>query len=126
MSLQSNLENATNGLQMMSESEFPFEYFSTKDTEINNATVLKITQKPEGTPVATTTLDDLLRNMTDPARGSVNPQEAEKYQQMAEVLKSTLQNLSVYRVGEVQIDVLIMGLTEEKTVAGMRTKLIET
>lgn len=126
MSLQSNLENAANGLQMMSESEYPFDYFSTDDTVINEALALKITQQPQGTPVTTTTLDDLLKNMTDPNRGSVSPQLAEQYKQMAVALKDSLQNLTVYRVGEVQVDVLIIGLTNEGTVAGMKTKLIET
>ncbi|RYE31873.1 MAG: nuclease [Sphingobacteriaceae bacterium] len=126
MSLQSNLENAANGLQMMSESEYPFDYFSTEDTVIDEALALKITQQPQGTAVTTTTLDDLLKNMTDPNRGSVSPQQAEQYKQMASALKDSLQNLTVYRVGEVQVDVLIIGLTAEGTVAGMRTKLIET
>lgn len=126
MSIKSNLESAVNGLQMMSESEYPFEYFSTEDTAINEALALKITGKPEGTLVTTTTLDNLLRNMTNAAQGTVSPQQAGQYQQMAAVLKDTLQSLTVYRVGEVQLDVLIIGLTKERTVAGMHTKLIET
>lgn len=126
MSVQSNLENAVNGLQMMSESEYPFEYFSTDDTVIDNALILKLTEKPENTLITTTTLDELLRNMIDPNRGSVSPQQAQQYQQMAKTLQETLQNLNVYRVGEVEVDVLIIGLTEEGTAAGMRTKLIET
>ena len=126
MSLQSNLENAASGLLMMSESEYPFDYVSTEDTALNPAIALKITGKPEGTPVTTITLDHLLRNVTDPASGTVSPSQAKQYQQMAETLKGSLQELTVYRVGEVQVDVLILGLTAEGTVAGMRTKLIET
>ncbi|MGI4022429.1 MAG: nuclease A inhibitor family protein [Janthinobacterium lividum] len=126
MSIKSNLENAANGLQMMSESEYPFEYFSTESTSTDEALVLKLTSKPEGTLVSTTTLDNLLRNMTDAAQGAVSPQQAGQYKQMAAVLKDTLHGLTVYRVGEVQVDVLIIGLTEEGTAAGMRTKLIET
>jgi hypothetical protein len=126
MSIQSNLENAASGLQMMSESDFPFAYFSTEDTALSPALALKITGQPEGTTVETTTLDFLLRNMTDPSSGSVSPQTAKQFQSMASTLKSTLHDLTVYRVGQVQVDVLITGLTDEGTVAGMRTKLIET
>jgi hypothetical protein len=126
MSVKDNLENAANGLQMMSESEYPFEYFNTEDTAINDDLALKITGKPKGTTVTTTTLDNLLRNVTDATQGTVSPQQAGQYKQMAAVLKDTLHGLTVYRVGEVQVDVLIIGLTEEGTVAGMRTKLIET
>jgi hypothetical protein len=126
MSIKSNLENAVNGLQMMSESDYPFEYFSTDDTTINPAIALKITGQPEGTVVETTTLDYLLRNMTDPASGSVSPSTAKQFQQMATVLKGTLQELTVFRIGQTQVDVLIIGLTPEGTAAGYRTKLIET
>ena len=126
MSIQSNLENAASGLLMMSESEYPFDYVSTEDTLLNPANALKITGKPEGTLVTTITLDHLLRNVTDPASGTVSPAQAKQYRQMSEALKGSLQELTVYRVGEVQVDVLILGLTAEGTVAGMRTKLIET
>ncbi|RZJ57031.1 MAG: nuclease [Hymenobacter sp.] len=126
MSIQSNLEQAANGLVMMSESEYPFEYISTEDTTLSPAVALKLGGKPEGTPVTTTTLDHLLRNLTDPASGTVSPAQANQYQQMAVALKSNLAELTVYRVGEVQVDALILGLTPEGTVAGIRTKLIET
>lgn len=126
MSIQSNLENAASGLVMMSESEYPFVYVSTEDTTLNPAIALKITGKPEGTVVTTVTLDYLLRNVTDPASGTVSPAQAGQYRQMSEALKGSLQDLTVYRVGEVQVDVLILGMTAEGTVAGMRTKLIET
>lgn len=35
MSIQSNLENAASGLLMMSESEYPFSYFSTNYRELS-------------------------------------------------------------------------------------------
>lgn len=126
MSIQSNLENAASGLMMMSESEYPFDYISTEDTALSPALALKLTGKPEGTTVTTTTLDYLLRNLTDTASGSVSPAQAAQYQQMATRVKDNLQQLTVYRVGEVQVDVLILGLTGNGTVSGLRTKLIET
>lgn len=126
MSIQSNLENAASGLMMMSESEYPFDYVSTEDTALSPDLALKITGKPEGTLVTTVALDNLLRNLTDPTSGTVSPAQAKQYQQLAASLKNSLQGLSVYRVGEVQVDILILGLTSEGKVAGMRTKLIET
>ncbi|MVN22969.1 nuclease A inhibitor family protein [Mucilaginibacter arboris] len=126
MSLQSNLERAANGLVMMSESEYPFDYISSEETALSPALALKLTGKPEGTLITTTTLDYLLRNLTDPSSGSVSSAEAEQYQQMAAALKDSLKELTVYRVGDVQVDVLILGLTAGGKVAGMRTKLIET
>ncbi|QJD96194.1 sugar-non-specific nuclease inhibitor NuiA-like protein [Mucilaginibacter robiniae] len=126
MSIQSNLEQAANGLQMMSESDYPFTYVCTEAKVIDNDLVLKIAAKPQGTPIEQTTIEHLLRNMTDASSGSVSPQVANQFQNLAATLKSELSNLTVYRVGEVQVDVFILGLTKEGNVAGMRTKLIET
>lgn len=126
MSIQSNLESAASGLLMMSESEFPFDYISTDDTSPTPAVALKITGQPEGTPVETTTVDYLLRNLTDPAIGMATPDQAKQYQGLVLTLKDSLQQLTVYRIGQVQIDTLIIGLTAEGKVAGLRTKLIET
>ena len=128
MSIQSNLERAVSGLLMMSESEYPFEYVSTEETALSPGLALKLTGKPEGTTVTTTTLDYLLRNLTNTASGSVTPAQAQQYSQMAAKVKGSLQELTVYRVGEgeVQVDVLILGLTDTGTVSGLHTKLIET
>lgn len=126
MSIQSKLETASKGLLMMSESEYPFDYISSDETRSSPALALQLTGKPEGTTVTLTTLDDLLRNLVNPASGAVSPAQAKQYQQLAAVLKDSLKELTVYRVGEVQVDVLVLGLTDEGKVAGLRTKLIET
>lgn len=126
MSIQSSLELSATGLLMMSESEYPFEYVGSDDTALSPALALKIAGKPEGTSLTTTTVDYLLRNLTDPAIGAVSPAQTRQYQQLALTLKDSLQQLTVYRVGEVQVDILILGLTAEGKVAGLRTKLIET
>lgn len=124
--IQTKLENAASGLLMMSESDEPFTYVSAPDAAINEQLALNLAGKPAGTPVETITLDYLLRNMTNPASGSVSPGTAQKFSQLAAILKQELTGLTVYRVGEVQIDVLILGKANDGSIAGMRTRLIET
>lgn len=126
MSIQNKLENAASGLLMMSESDYPFEYLNTNKRQLNDALVLKLAQKPEGTPVEQTTIEHLLRNLIDPTSGSVNLATAQRFQQLMATLKQELSNLTVYRVGDVQVEVFILGLTTDGTVGGMRTMLIET
>lgn len=126
MSIQNKLENAASGLLMMSESDYPFEYINTNERQLNDALALKLAGKPEGTPVEHTTIEHLLRNLIDPTSGSVNLATAQRFQQLMATLKQELSNLAVYRVGEVQVEVFILGLTAEGTVGGMRTMLIET
>jgi hypothetical protein len=126
MTIQNKLENAASGLLMMSESDYPFEYINTNEHQLNPELALKLAQKPEGTPVEQTTIEHLLRNMIDPTSGSVNLATSQRFQQLMATLKQEFTNLTVYRVGDVQVQVFILGLTADGTVAGMRTMLIET
>ena len=123
---QNKLESAASGLLMMSESDEPFTYFTSPATTVNEQLALSLTGKPAGTVVEIATLDHLLRNMTNTASGSVSPATAQKFVKLATTLKQELTGLTVYRVGEVQVDVLIIGKAADGTIAGMRTRLIET
>lgn len=126
MSVQTRLEGAANGLLMMSESDYPFTYFNTDEQVINNDLVLRLAAQAEGTLIEKVTIEHLLRNLTNTDSGSVNAQTAEKFRHLAEVLKQELSDLSVYRVGEVQVEVYIIGYNTEGKAEGMHTKLIET
>jgi len=126
MSTQSNLEQAADGLLMMSESDYPFEYFGTDDTDINDALLLRLAGKPQGTLIEKTTVDHLFRNMADPNSPSVKPETAARFREFMESLKNELTDISVYRVGEIQVHVFIIGINLKGTVSGMRTLLIET
>ena len=125
-SIQTKLENAASGLLMMSESDYPFTYFTTEATVIDESLLLGLAGKAEGTLVEKTSIDHLLRNMANTSSGSVNQETARKFVSLSDTLKLELSGLAVYRVGEVQVDVFIVGQTSEGAVAGMRTKLIET
>jgi len=124
--LQNKLENAANGLLMMSESDYPFEYVNTSEHQLSDALALRLAGLPEGAPVSQTTIEHLLRNMINTASGSVNEATAQRFQQLMATLKQELTNVTVYRVGDVQVHVLILGLAANGTVGGMRTLLIET
>jgi hypothetical protein len=123
---QTKLENAARGLLMMSESDYPFDYFSTTAKVIDESLVLGLAGKLQGATIENISIDQLLRNLTDTAWGSVSPADAQKFSNLSAVLKQELAGITVYRVGDVQIDVFILGTTADGTVAGMRTKLIET
>lgn len=123
---KTKLESAANGLLMMSESDYPFDYFTTTVKAVDEELILKLAGKPAGTVIEKITIDYLLRNMSDPQSGSVSPEIAQRFAGLSAALKSELSGLEVYRVGEVQVDVFILGATSEGLIAGMRTKLIET
>ena len=120
------LESAASGLLMMSEADYPFDYFTTEGIVIDSALALKLADKPAGTFVEEITLDYLLRNLTDESRGSVTPESAQQFKIFATTVKQELSGIKVLRVGSVQVDVFILGFAADGTIAGMRTKLIET
>lgn len=124
--IQLKLENAAKGLLMMSESDYPFTYFSTTNKTVDENLILSLTGKPAGTLIEKTDLDYLLRNMTTTASGSVDQHTADRFFILSDQLKKELKGIAVYRVGEVEIEVLIIGENSEGVIAGMRTKLIET
>lgn len=126
MSVQTKFEGAATGLLMMSESDYPFTYFTANGAIIDDSLILSLAEQPAGTVLEKVTIDHLLRNLTNTASGSVNAQTAQKFSSLAAVLKQELTDLTVYRVGEVQVDVFIIGLSTEGNIAGMSTKLIET
>lgn len=123
---QMDLEHAAGGLLMMSESDHPFAYFTAEADHIDESLVLRLAGKPAGTLIEKITVDHLLRNMINPLSGSVDRETAQKFVNLSDVLKRELADLAVYRVGEIRIEVLIIGLTAGGKVAGMRTVLIET
>ena len=125
-STQVKLESAANGLLMMSESDYPFTWFETPVEQLDEQLILQLAEKPEGSAIEKTDLDHLLRNMTNISSGAVNQETANKFSNLSSGIKEELTNVVVYRVGEIQIEVLITGITKEGKIAGMRTQLIET
>lgn len=123
---QSRLEMAAEGLLMMSESDYPFVYVRTNESIVSEELVSALAGVPAGTIIRTTTLDALLRNLTSTASGSVDENTAAQFRRLAETLKTELSSLSVYKVGEIQIDVFILGLSGQGMIEGLQTKLIET
>ena len=52
--------------------------------------------------------------------------EVERYRALVNLLTKNLSDLQVYLVGEVEIDVYILGKTEDKAIAGLLTKIVAT
>jgi hypothetical protein len=51
---------------------------------------------------------------------------AKHFQNLVSILKQNLSQLQVYRVGSIEIDVYIVGVTDGGGLAGLSTKLVET
>ena len=82
---------------------------------------------PADAPVEETSVDDFFAPLIEPADpDDVAQADAVRYRQVVGVLRDHLQDLRVYRVGRVSIDVLVLGRHATGECLGLRTKLVET
>ncbi len=49
-----------------------------------------------------------------------------KFQTLVQTLKDNLNEIKVYRIGAIDIDVYIIGKTQSGDLAGLSTKVVET
>lgn len=111
------------GLLYLSESDYPFEIVSYADAgtgEITPAHLLELLQLPADTVVEQRTADQFFSEylLTGP--------DGAKYQQMRQLLEEHLTELTVIRVGTIEIDVYVVGRTKCGEIAGLKTVAIET
>jgi len=49
-----------------------------------------------------------------------------RFAHLSDVLEDELEDIRLFRIGEVQVDIFVIGLTRGGTVAGVRTRAVET
>ena len=125
------LDEAIKGLLWNSESDYPFEVFIWEFGEkvsLNNEVVLKITKHTLDTPIKIIEFDVFFQGAITP-KSWYDPEESEmvkRYQELVNTMQQYLSDLKVYKVGEVEIDVYIIGRTNTRDYAGLATVSIET
>lgn len=122
------LKQASEGLQCMSEADYPFEAFQWETLEPTTETVIQQTDHTPDTPVEVVPLDDFFQNATQ-EQDWHNDEEKEtvaKFKALVETLKTNLKDVHVYRLGTVVLDVYVIGKTPSGDLAGLSTKVVET
>src|SRR5919202_963411 len=100
------LERAAEGLLFMSESDYPFETVYWKELpEVTPQFLRGLTGHAADAPVRTVSVDDFLRvaMSEEEWRAPESRLEAKRYRELARILKENLDDLKVYRVGEINI-----------------------
>lgn len=129
--LLNQLQKASDGLLLMSESDYPFEEFLWEALDslvITPEIILRHTGHPVDTPVEVVDIDSFFSVATTEQEWH-NPEERErvkKFQILVERFKHNLSEIKVYRLGERSIDVYIVGKTSTGDYAGLSTKVVET
>jgi hypothetical protein len=120
------LKKATRDLLYPSESDEPFRVFHWKGRHdpLTSEELLKITKQDPDTPVEEISLDDFFSELTE--EQGLDEEDARKFQNLRKVIEEQLTDVRVFRVGEVKIDVSIVGKTKDGDWAGVKTSSVET
>ncbi|MDZ8068991.1 MAG: nuclease A inhibitor family protein [Nostoc sp. DedQUE08] len=124
------LRTAADGLLMMSESEYPFEVFlwSGITPPVTPEKVVQQTNHPQDTPIKIVGVDDFFQVATTEEDWHEEEEKAtvKRFKTLVQELKKNLTNLQVYRLGNKEIDVYVVGQTPAVNLAGISTKVVET
>jgi hypothetical protein len=125
------LKQASDGLLMISESEYPFEAFLWSNQAQSPITAQKILQLTGHSPeisVEEVELDYIFRNCAQDKEwhDEIQKQNVPKFQSLVKALKDNLTDIKVYRLGTINIDIYIVGKTSSGDLAGISTKTVET
>lgn len=125
------LKSLSQNLVWMSESDYPFDIFTWSNQELEEVNIQKLLQKTNHSleaPVKVIDIDKFFHRATREQEwyDEEEKETAKKYQALVETLKQNLDNIQVYQVGEVEIDVYIVGKSKSGDWVGLSTKSVET
>lgn len=113
--LLEELRAATEGLTYMSESDYPFEVFRW-EAEPTPESLRALAGAAEGAAVETRAPADFFRA----------PATESGFQKAQRLLEENLSDLRVYRVGEINIPVYVVGRSASGAWLGVSTRVVET
>ena len=123
------LKEATEGLLYMSESDYPFEVIRWDGSEQLSPEYLQhVAGVDSSAKVEESTLDEFFRVPAGEQewKGEAQLAEARKYQRLRHLLEENLTDIKVYRVGEINIFILVVGRGVEGSWLGVSTRAVET
>jgi hypothetical protein len=128
-SIITQLQQASEGLLFGSETDAPFEviHWPTQG-ELTPTKLLQLTEHSPDAPVEIVSVDEFfdVANAEEDWHDEEERETAKRFQNLVNILKQNLSQLQVYRVGSVEINAYIVGVTDGGGLAGLSTKLVET
>ena len=117
------LQTASAGLLYPSDSDAPFQAFSwgKASGDLTPAAARKLAGPGTKKPVQQMELADFFQPLT-----SDDNEDAEKYKALFKVVNEQLTGVKVFRFGDVELEIYLVGKTKEGEWAGLKTKSVET
>jgi hypothetical protein len=123
------LEQATEGLLFMSESDYPFKIVNWGGiSKITFDYLLRQAGAASDAPIQLVSPEKFFgMAMSEPEwKGEQELAIAKRYQALLRLLQENLDDLKVYRVGEINIPVYIVGRNKTGNWLGISTRVVET
>ena len=128
--LIASLQALTQDLLWISETDAPFEIiqWQNQSNQLTNEQLLKLTGHSVDISVEVIEVDDFFSAAIAEQDwfGDEEKAIAKRYQELIFLLKQHLNQLKVYCIGEINIDIYIVGETESGEIVGLATKAVET
>jgi hypothetical protein len=129
--LLGQIKEATKGLTYMSENDFPLEAFRLELKDKNTITekdILKATKHVPKTPVELYDFDNffLMPTQEQDWHSAEEKKSVKRYQKLDKLLRDNLSDLQVFKIGEVERDVYVVGKSKSGEFLGVSTKVVET
>ena len=126
--LLNQLRSLTSNLLWMSEADYPFEVFIWDEETITPEQLKLKTGHSLDCPVEATEIDKFFKRAVkeEDWHNEEEAAEVKRYQELLTALKQNLKDIRVYRLGKVEVDIYIIGVTASGHLAGISTKAVET
>ena len=122
------LTQATVDLLWSSESDYPFELVTwISGTEVTSAALFKDLDDAD-LEIESMTLTDLFKPVlvVEDWYEAAELAQIDRYTNMLQAIESSLADVQVFRVGEVEIAIYVVGRTSAGDIVGLKTHVVET
>lgn len=123
------IENAVRGLYYISETDAEIEFFEGGRAEsVSKEILLKQIGKRENETVEERNFHEFFDQLTAIENwfGDEERETARKFSVLKNLLEKNLRDLRVFKVGEIELEIYIIGADEEGRLAGVKTEAVET
>jgi Nuclease A inhibitor-like protein len=124
------LDDAVKDLLYQSESDEPFDVIHWKDESdtFDRHRIRDFVKCSTGTPIAQLSLEDFFKDLIENKSwyGQGEKSDVLKYRNLKEIISNELSYTQVFRVGQTEITILLIGKSGKDDWFGIRTKAIET
>lgn len=127
--LAEKLKKTVEGLYYISETDAEISPFGGEKTEIvTKKEVLSQTKSAADSPVEERDFAEFFARLTEIQDwfGDEEKETAQKFARLKELLETNLNDLKVFKIGKIQLDVYVVGLDAEGKLTGIKTKAVET